>query len=1321
MKKLYPVLVLLAITANISAQTTWSQHIAPILYANCTNCHHTSGIAPFSLMTYADAYANASSIKNDVTNRIMPPWPADPNYKHYVHERVLSAADITAIQDWVNNGAAQGNPTLSPPQPTYILGSQLGTVDLSITIPTYTVSGSGDVYRDFVIPSGLGISKYITAIEVIPGNPSIVHHVLLFQDSTNVPAQLDAADPGPGYNNAGGTGSNASKFIAGWAPGGQPYYTPVGLGFKLAANTNFVVQLHYPDGSQGQVDSTRINLKLSTAALRDISVYPLLNHFTSMTNGPLSIPANQVKTFHEQYVNNITNYSVLNVFPHMHLIGRSFKSWANAPVTNDTVRFVDIPSWDFHWQGNYVFPNVVKVLNGSTLHAVATYDNTANNPYNPNSPPQNVVAGEQTTDEMMLAFFAFLPYQTGDENIIVDRRVIPMGATTFCTSQSLRLNTIEGTGYHYQWYRGTTLLSGDTTANYYASQSGNYYVKITLGTNNAWSDTIPVTVSSPPNASITPVGSTTICPGQTATLNANSGTGYQYQWFLNNTPINNATSATYGATAGGNYTVQVYNGCYAVSNAQTVTSTGGATAGISASGATTFCQGGTLSLTASGGTAFHWSNGSTSAVINPTTSNTYTVTVTDANGCTASKSQTVTVNSNPNANISANGPTTICQGTNLTLTATGGTSFQWSNGSSAAAISPMVSNTYTVTVTDPNGCSATKAQAVTINTNPTAGISANGATTICQGGTLALTASGGTSFHWSNGSNTATINPTASNNYTVTVTDANGCTASAAQSVTVNPNPAAGITPSGATTFCQGNSVTITATGNGNYHWSNSVNAAANTVTTSGTYAVTVTDANNCSASSSISVTVNPLPSATLTTNGATTFCDGGSVTLSVPSGNNYHWSNNATTNSINITTAGNYVVTVTSGAGCSATSSTTTVTVNPMPTASASFSINNNTVTFTNSSQNGTSYSWDFGDGSSVSTDVNPVHTYGTTGQYQVVLTTTNGCGDKTDTINVNLNCAPFNFTIAHTGNAAVCAGQSVVMNTTASATSYQWLLNGQPIANANANNYTASQTGIYSLQAVDGSGCPGISDTISVHVLPLPDTTITITGATAFCPGDSVFIQATVSRAGYQWYADGNPITNATMSNLNIKTSGVYHVQMIQDGCQSTTSDVTVTVYTVTTPTVTKTNHVLSSTTATAYEWYNNAGMITGANSATYTATENNCYYVKTYDGNNCAAKSDTACITDIATGIGIIPIGYNVVSIYPNPGTDELNVSVTDYQGTILEITDMTGRVVYTTTFEQPLIKVNVAALSPAMYLVHVKGQFVSATKHWVKAGK
>jgi len=408
-------------TLNCFAQSPdWAQNVAPIFYGKCTGCHHSGGIAPFPLITYTDAQPWASLIQADVQSGKMPPWPPDTTYKRYVHERVLSPQEINTIVTWVNNGTPAGNLSLAPPPPVYNSGSFLGTPDLQLTIPLYTsIASTNDKYQCFSLPTNFPQDRFIKAIEVIPGNKQIVHHVVVFADSLNsvsVPTVDTSCD------------LSSSKLLSVYVPGATPCLFPNGgnvkMGMRLSVGAPIKLQIHYPKGTIGMQDSTSVNFffyPVNTTGIREIYSDFLLADWS------LSIPPDSMKTYVAKYPATGTtqvDYSLLSVFPHMHLIGKEIESYAIGPL-NDTTKFVKINNWDFHWQDFYNFKNIIKLPAGSTLHSRGVYDNTASNPNNPNTPPQWVYAGEQTTDEMFLVAFQFLPYQPGDENISLDSLLNP--------------------------------------------------------------------------------------------------------------------------------------------------------------------------------------------------------------------------------------------------------------------------------------------------------------------------------------------------------------------------------------------------------------------------------------------------------------------------------------------------------------------------------------------------------------------------------------------------------------------------------------------------------------------------------------------------------------------------------------------------------------------------------------------------------------------------------------------------------------------------------------------------------------------------------
>jgi len=404
--------------SNSWAQTaTWSENIAPILYENCTQCHIDGGIAPFSLVGYNKAKNYASSIAASTKSRTMPPWPADPKYRRYAHERILSTEEIEQINQWASNGTPEGDVSKAPADPIPKVGATLTQPTVNLKMPNYTVNTTSDEYRCFVLPAGLNTDQYLTAIEVVPGNRKVVHHVLVFYDTSSIPAKLDQADSKPGYLSFGGTGSPTSQLIGVYVPGQEPYQFPDGLGAKLLKNGSVILQIHYPSYVQNEVDSTRVLLKTTTETLRNMIIAPAVNHAQSLLNGPLYIPADQTKTFTSKFGLNNT-ISVFAVAPHMHLVGKSIKAF-NVNGT-DTTPIVNIPNWDFHWQRTYIMRQPLIFAKGSTIWGEGLYDNTAQNPNNPNSPPLAVSAGEGTKDEMMLVYFWVAGFVPGDEFKIVD-------------------------------------------------------------------------------------------------------------------------------------------------------------------------------------------------------------------------------------------------------------------------------------------------------------------------------------------------------------------------------------------------------------------------------------------------------------------------------------------------------------------------------------------------------------------------------------------------------------------------------------------------------------------------------------------------------------------------------------------------------------------------------------------------------------------------------------------------------------------------------------------------------------------------------------
>ncbi len=404
----------LSLALSSFGQTTWADDVATIFYQKCSKCHNPNGIAPFSLVTYSEVSPMAGAIYDAVNQDRMPPWPPNNDYQQYIHNRELDAADKILVLDWLTNGAPEGNASNTPPPPAFPTDALLGAGDLELQIPTYmskAQSGQDD-YVCFSLPTGLTQGRDIKSVEIIPGNRSIVHHALVYIDpdgsSFTDTVGGDCASPS----------SQNSVLVTGYTPGATPMtlptVSPMKLGIPLPANSKIVLAMHYPDGSYGEYDSTRVIFHFyppGTTGIRTVYAAPLLSNWF------FALPPNQMTDLTATYPNSGTinlEASILSVFPHMHLIGQSIKAYGLDP-SNDTIPLIDIPHWDFHWQDFYWFKHAQHFEIGSSMKAEATYNNTTSNPHNPNNPPQWVGPGENTTDEMMLVYFHFMGYQPGDE------------------------------------------------------------------------------------------------------------------------------------------------------------------------------------------------------------------------------------------------------------------------------------------------------------------------------------------------------------------------------------------------------------------------------------------------------------------------------------------------------------------------------------------------------------------------------------------------------------------------------------------------------------------------------------------------------------------------------------------------------------------------------------------------------------------------------------------------------------------------------------------------------------------------------------------
>jgi large repetitive protein len=839
------------------------------------------------------------------------------------------------------------------------------------------------------------------------------------------------------------------------------------------------------------------------------------------------------------------------------------------------------------------------------------------------------------------------------------------GTTTLCVGSGSTLANATAGG---TWSTNNAAIAtiNSSTGAVVAVSAGDATISYTITDANGCTNSVStiVTVNALPTvAAVT--GAAAVCSGATVQFESATAGG---SWTSNNTAVAtvSATGVVTGVSAGLatiTYTITDANGCTNSATADINVNTG-ATATITAGGATTFCEGSNVVLTANSGSAYMWSTGAQTQSITVSNSGTYSVTVTNASGCSAiSAVTTVTVNALPAATILAGSPTNFCQGGSVTLTASpqvAGSTYLWSNGATTASIVANTTSTNTVTITNAAGCATTaSALTVTVNPLPTATITASGATTFCQGGSVTLTANGGTglSYQWSNGSNNQTLAVTTAGSYTVTVTDANGCSStSAATVVTVNSLPSApAIT--GTAAVCVG-STTLLSTTASNPVWS-SANAAVATIAanglvtgvSAGTVAMTytTTNANGCVNSQSVTVTVNTLPTAAISTMGATTFCQGSSVTLlaSSPTAGmtyTYQWRLNgtaitgATASTYVANSSGAYAVTITTNSGCSATSATTTVVVNPLPVlaanAGATSVCEGSTAVITNAQAGGL---WSTANNTVATinattgmvTGVNP----GTT-SLTYTFTNANGCTNTVST-NFTVNALP-SAVITAAGATTFCQGGSVVL-TASTGSSYLWS------TGATTQSITVSTTQDVSVTVTNANGCAATSAITSVIVNALPLANITSLNGNSFCQGGSVTLVAS-NGAAYAW-SNGAITQSITLSASENVTVTVTNT----DGCSATSAPFAVTMNPAPVATITAGGATtfcaggsvtLTAPVAASYLWSS------GETTQSIVASVDGPYSVTITDGNGCAATSANTNITVLSAPVVQAIAGSNSV---------------------------------------------------------------------------
>lgn len=387
---------------------TYADDIAPLIQKNCQSCHRDGEIGPMPFETYEQVRKYAANIVSVTESKLMPPWKPVDGHGEFTNKRKLTTEQIALFKKWADSGTPSGELSNAPKNPEYPKGWQLGTPDLVLSMPAkWRVAPSGpDVYRCFVLPTNLTEDKEVVAVEYRAGNKRIVHHVIGFIDVNGEGRKKDEAEDGPGYTSFGGPGFMPFGEVGGWAPGNMPAFLPNGIGRKLPAGSDVVIQMHYHPNGQAEDDITQVGLYFAKKPIqKQLRIIPVV-----IRN--LDIPAGDANHWVEATFPVPVDADVIFAVPHMHLLGRQIEMWATLP--DGTVKpIIRIDDWDYQWQDNYFYKEPLHLPKGAKVTLKARYDNSEANPRNPNSPPKKVAWGEETTDEMCIGFLGFVP---GNEN-----------------------------------------------------------------------------------------------------------------------------------------------------------------------------------------------------------------------------------------------------------------------------------------------------------------------------------------------------------------------------------------------------------------------------------------------------------------------------------------------------------------------------------------------------------------------------------------------------------------------------------------------------------------------------------------------------------------------------------------------------------------------------------------------------------------------------------------------------------------------------------------------------------------------------------------
>ncbi len=398
-------------------QVTFNRDVAPILFHYCASCHRPGESGPFPLLTYKDAKSHARQIAAVTRTKFMPPWLPEPGEFKFADELRLSDGQIALIEKWVEQGAAEGAPSDLPPKPAFVEGWQIGKPDLILKAekPYLLPAGGTDQYWNFVFRAPVNQIRWLKGMEIRPGDKRLVHHANVLVDRTQS-ARLQESSPGDGF--AGmeikieSEAFDPDSHFLFWKPGTVPYTEPDGMALRLDAGTDLVLNIHLQPSGKPEWIQPSLGVYFTD---RPAALFPMLLQLEN--DRKLDIPPGEKNFIVTDEFSLPVDAALLAIYPHAHYLGHDLQALATFP---DGTRksLIHIANWNLNWQAVYRYAAPVILPAGTVISMRYSYDNSDENALNPNDPPQRVIGGNRSTDEMAHLWLQVLPRsvlgQTGD-------------------------------------------------------------------------------------------------------------------------------------------------------------------------------------------------------------------------------------------------------------------------------------------------------------------------------------------------------------------------------------------------------------------------------------------------------------------------------------------------------------------------------------------------------------------------------------------------------------------------------------------------------------------------------------------------------------------------------------------------------------------------------------------------------------------------------------------------------------------------------------------------------------------------------------------